>query len=280
MAANTIENAGIHYGSHVRMDAERNYNMEVAKDEAANAIGIKIDPLTLYPLLDEYEQDMEIDKATKPPCRLTDEIKGLLCSAPTSPRGGVKAIENGKPRKRVNKKKEGWDEEEEEVADDTDVEVIEPTPGEEDLAKMILLKNPRCQYEFSVILAMLQRQRRAREAFEGVEAMSRNALADVWSLQWEEMFEQSEESFRRAVDMKRDRLAREYRKERLQQRRLDLEKELAERQQEQVFHSEELLQELDYTHSVEMWREQLESYFYNNPLYPALEYEEKLQIKA
>eukprot|EP00796_Vickermania_ingenoplastis_P004403 gene4403-3203_t len=281
MAANTIENAGVHYGSHLRMDAERNYNMEVAKDEMARAIGIKGDPITLYPLLDEYEQDIEIDKATKPPCYLTaGDVKGLLCSGHTSPRADGKAADGQTKAKRGSRKmKEGWEDEEEEEEEDQDVEVIEPAPGEEEQAKEILLKNPRCQYEFNVILALLQKQRRAREAFEAVEDCARNSLADVWSLQWEEMFELATESQRRAVDMKRDRLARDYRMKRLQQRREEVEKELTEREAETVFHTEEMLRELDGVRGVELWKEQLESYFYNNPLY-ALEYEEKKQIEA
>lgn len=287
MAANTLENAGVHYGSHLRMDAERNYNMEIAKQEMANAIGIKGDPITLYPLLDEYEQDMEIDKATKPPCYLTaSNVKGLLCSAPTSPRPDEEENaeeEDGEPKqrkKRAKKTKDGWDDEEEE--EDKDVEVIEPAPGEEERAKEILLKNPRCQYEFNVILAMLQKQRRAREAFESIEECARNSLADVWALQWEELYELSTESQRRAVDMKRDRLARDYRMKRLAQRRLELEQELTEREQETVFHSEELLRELECVRGIEIWREQLSSYFYNNPLFPLLDYdvEETKQIEA
>lgn len=279
MAANTIENSGIHYGSHLRMDAERNYNMEVAKDEMANAIGIKGDPITLYPLLDEHEQDIEIDKATKPPCYLTaNQVKGMLCSPRDGKSGGASSGAAGKKKEKKSRKlKEGWDgEEEEEEEDGEDVEVIEPTPAEEDLAKQILLKNPRCQYEYSVILSLLQQQRKAREAFELVEDSARNALADVWCLQWEELFDQSTESMRRAVEMKRDRLARDYRFERLAQRRAEVEQQIAKKVEE-VFHTEEMLKELDGFRGVEFWQQQLASYFYNNPLY--LEYEEKLQIE-
>lgn len=251
------------------MDSDRNYKMEIEKDKMASAIGIKGNPITLYPLLNEEQQNAEIDRATKPPCHLsTGDIRKLLCSpSKRMMDDDVKPFTlNGKRGPTRRHQKENWDEEEVVEEDDANVEVIEPAVGEEDLAKVILLKNPRCQYEYNVILAALQKQRHAREAFESVEDCARNALADVWCLQWEELFDLCTESQKRAVEMKRDRLAKDYRHDRLRKRREELEQKLTEKEEETLFHSEELLRELDGIRGVDLWREQLSSFFYNTLL--------------
>lgn len=265
MAGNTIENSGVHYGSHLRMDSERNFNMELAKREMASAIGIKGDPTTLYPLLSDYEMNEEIDKATKPPCRLTGNVRERLYPGykdnPFSPEedkekeggGGGPSQKNGDG---------GLD-----VDGVNEKPRVIPAPGEEELAKKILLQNPQCLFEYNRILEVLQKQRLARQALMNVEEIARNALADVWCLHWEELYELSSESMQRAASMTRERVAREYRLQRVAQRRRELE-ELQDREIENVFHTEEMLAELDGMRGdVAVWKEQLASFYYNNSLY-------------
>lgn len=274
MSGYTLENAGIHYGSHLRMDSERNYNLELAKREMANAIGIKCDPITLYPLLSEEEIDEEIDKATKPPCLLTGDVRARLYPGyKDNPFSTVDESEAEADGGRSDKKNE------EEYGMSEKPKITHP-PEDEVLARMILLKNPQCLFEYNRILEVLRLQRVAREAFEKVEEVARNALADVWCLQWEELHELSVESIQRAAMMKRDRLAREYRFQRLLQRRKELEDMLLEREHEVVFHTDEMLKELDGARESgrALWKEQLASFYYNNDLY--LEYDIPKQIEA
>lgn len=274
MSGYTLENAGIHYGSHLRMDSERNYNLESAKREMAEAIGIKCDPITLYPLLSEDEMNEEIDKATKPPCLLTGDVRARLFPGyKDNPFSTVEetaaAADGGRP--------DNNNEEEDEM--DEKPKVSHP-PEDEVLARMILLKNPQCLFEYNRILEVLRLQRMAREGFEKVEEVARNALADVWCLQWEELHELSVESMQRAAMMKRERIAREYRFQRLLQRRKELEDALLEREHEVVFHTDEMLKELDGVKESgrAMWMEQLASFYYNNKL--CIEYDIPKQIEA
>lgn len=260
MSGYTIENAGVHYGSHLRMDSERNYNMELAKREMATLIGIKADPTTLYPLLDDEERDREIDKATKPPCYLTENIRERLYP-------GYKnhpfSVEEDDEEKKKGREEEGVDTLEVDGVNEKPRGII-PGPGDEELARRILLKNPQCLFEYNRILEGLHQQRLARKALENVEEMSRNALADVWCLHWEELYELSKESIKQVASMIRDRVAREYRHERLRQRRRELE-ERQEKEMEGVLHSDEMLALLDGLGTdAASWKEQLGSFYYNN----------------
>lgn len=258
MSGYNLESGGVHHGSHLRMDAERNYNMEVARNELLTAIGIKGDPVTLYPLLDESEMAVEIDRATKPPCWRAAALEEAR-KCPEKDQTLLKTAQVGCGGKNMA--------------------LVQSTQTDEELARHILLKNPQCQHTYNVILELVKRHRLAREEYEALEDCSRYAIADKWALEWEALEQLSSESIQRVGLMKRDNLAREYRRKRLAQRRKELEEQLEEREKEDVFHSEELLREIDNAKDEIQWQDQIPSFFYNNPLYVEEECKETLPLE-
>lgn len=137
----------------------------------------------------------------------------------------------------------------------------EPEMDEDESAAMEFVKhNPRYHNAFLTILKQLREFRRQREAFESFEDFARNALADVWNLQWEDLYELSLVARQRAAEDMRARLSKVHWHERLETRRKEIEQALEEREREAIFHDDSILRELEMKRYLEWWNEQLASF--------------------
>lgn len=149
--------------------------------------------------------------------------------------------------------------------DISNMAVVQPeltwTEQDNETVKAFILDNPRYRREFSAILKVVRAHRIVREKLESLEEFARDALSDVWALEWEELYELNLRCRKVAAEDMRGRLSLEHWRNHLEVRRAELEEKLTEGQEELVFHTEELLRELDArTDFLELWKQQLASF--------------------
>lgn len=142
---------------------------------------------------------------------------------------------------------------------------IEDLSGEERderEANEFISRNPLYKRRFLEVLDHFRKHRLQRENSASLEDITRNGLADLWSLQWEDLYEMAMAGRQNAAEDMRARLSKVHWNQRLDTRRAELEQSLslARREREELFHTANILRELDMKRYLSWWTEQLASF--------------------